>query len=120
MTITRCLCVLIALLLTCSQSAAKGGGRFGRGEDRYNSQHIESLPPEVREAVIRQCGGTARALHPFAHYADNLQTLVLHYEHFYCGAGGKYCGPSGCLRQVYGSSHGRYRLMRSYHTPEWE
>ena len=39
MTVTRCLCVLITLLLASSQSK---GGNFGRSEDRYNPQHIET------------------------------------------------------------------------------
>ena len=86
----------------------------GRSEDRYDPQHIESFLPELREAVIKKCD-TARALHPFASYTDNLQKVVLHFEHFYCNTGGSFCGPSGCLHQVYGSSHGRFRLMRSYY-----
>jgi len=75
---------MTALLLTCSQSLAKGGSYHM--EDRYNPQHIDSLPSEIRDALNRLCG-TPRALHPFAQYSDNLQTVVLHYEHFYCSTG---------------------------------
>jgi hypothetical protein len=113
----RCLVAIILVPLISVQSFAKGGSY--RSEDRYDPQHIESLPPEVRDAIFHECG-TPRALHPFAHYADNLQTVVLHYEHFYCSTGGTFCGPSGCLHQVYGSSHGHYRLIRSYYAPVGE
>ena len=33
-------------------------------EDRYNPQHIESLPPEIRHTIYHRCS-TPRALHPF-------------------------------------------------------
>jgi hypothetical protein len=111
----RFLLAFVVLSLISNQSFAKGGSL--RSEDRYNPDHIEVLPPEVRDAVKRQCG-TPRALHEFSHYTDNLQTVVLHYEHFHCSTGGTFCGPSGCLHQVYGSSHGHYKLLRSYYAPE--
>ncbi len=57
-----------------------------RSEDRYNPQHIESLPPEIREAVIHLCA-TPRAMHTFAGYIETPQKVVLHFEHFYCEAG---------------------------------
>jgi hypothetical protein len=115
---SRCVGVFFLVSLLNGQSFAKGGN-FGRGEDRYNPQHIESLPPEIRETIMRRCCAP-RALHEFARYTDNLQTVVLHYEHFYCSTGGTFCGPSGCLHQVYVSSHGRYRILRSYYAPEGE
>ena len=79
MTKTRCLWALAALLRTCSQSLAKGGSHHI--EDRYSPQHIDGLPSEIRGALNRLCGFPA-ALHPFAQFSDNLQTVVLHYEHF--------------------------------------
>jgi hypothetical protein len=109
MTKTRCLWALAALLRTCSQSLAKGGSHHI--EDRYSPQHIDGLPSEIRGALNRLCGSPA-ALHPFAQFSDNLQTVVLHYEHFCCSTGGTFCGPSGCLHQVYVSSHGHFRLLR--------
>jgi hypothetical protein len=52
----RYLCATIAVLLTCAQAFAKGGSM--RSEDRYNPQHIQSLSPEVRNAIMRMCGET--------------------------------------------------------------
>jgi hypothetical protein len=113
--VSRCFVAFVLLASLDSQLLAKGG--TVRNEDYYDPEHLNRLPPEVRDTVFHQCG-TARAMHPFAQYKDNLQTLVLHYEHFYCSTGGTYCGPSGCLHQVYGASHGHYRLLRSYYAPE--
>jgi hypothetical protein len=114
---SQCLVAFILVSLLGHPSFAKGGST--RSEDRYDPQHIESLPPEVRAAVVHLCG-TPRALHTFASYTENLQKVVLHFEHFYCVAGDGFCGPSGCLHQVYVSSHGHYKLLRSYFAPAGE
>jgi hypothetical protein len=43
--------------------------------------------------------------------------IVLHFEHFVCDGDGTYCTASGCLHQVYVSTDGHYRLLRSYYAP---
>src|SRR6516165_11676102 len=103
MVMTRCLCVVAVALLTCGQVSAKGGSL--RTEDRYNPQHIDSLPPEIRTSILRKCS-EPKALHPFASYFDNLKRVVLHFEHFLCDGDGTYCRPSGCLHQVWISKGG--------------
>jgi hypothetical protein len=113
---SRLLVACLVMLPFSNQSSGKGGGM--QSEDRYNPDHIESLPPEIRAAVIRQCG-TPKALHTFVSYSEN-QRVTLHFEHFYCGANDAFCRPSGCLHQVYVTSHGRYRLLRSYYAPAGE
>ena len=110
----RCLCTIIAVLVACTQSSAKGGGLHS--EDRYNPQHISSLPPEIRSAIYQRCS-TPEALHPFAGYFDNSKRIVLHFEHFYCDQRDAYCNNSGCLHQVWVSVDGHYRLMRNYYAP---
>ena len=114
MPMTRCLCALISLLLTTIQLSAKGGNYHT--EDLYNPQHIESLPPEIRNSILHRCG-TPKALHPFARYFDNSKRIVLHFEDFICDGDGTYCTASGCLHQVWVSTGGRYRLVRSYYAP---
>jgi len=42
---------------------------------------------------------------------------VLHFEHFVCDGDGTYCGPSGCLHQVWVLVRGHYHLVRSYYAP---
>ena len=54
---------------------AKDGGMHS--EDRYNPQHILSLPPEIRASVIHQCG-VPRALHDFAAYSDHYRICLLY------------------------------------------
>ena len=112
---SRFLFAVVLSSLCCSQSSAKGGNMSN--QDPYNAQYIEALPPEVRAALVHQCRGTPKALHNFASYTENLKRIVLHFEHFYCNSGGTFCGPSGCLNQIYVSSHGHYRLLRSYYSP---
>jgi hypothetical protein len=104
----------MAVLLMCAQSSAKGGGMHS--EDRYNPQHIENLPSEIRNAIIHRCN-TPRALHTFASYSENLHRIVLHFEHFYCDERNALCNASGCLHQVYFLAGGHYRLIRSYYAP---
>ena len=111
---SRFLFAFILSSLSCSQSSAKGGNMTN--QDPYNAQYIESLPPEVRAALIHQCRSTPKALHNFASYTENLKRIVLRFKYFYCNSGGTFCGPSGCLHQIYVSSHGHYRLLRSYYS----
>ena len=109
---------LMAVLLTCTQSSAKGGSV--RSEDRYNPQHIDGLPPEIRNAIYHKCS-TPRALHDFASYSENMHRIVLHFEHFYCDQHDSLCPNSGCLHQVFVSKGGRFRLLKSYYArPEDE
>jgi hypothetical protein len=110
---TRCFCALI-VLLTCSQALAKGGSYHM--EHRYNPQHIDGLPLEVRNSILHRCA-EPKALHPFASYFDNSRRIVLHFEHFLCDGDGTYCTSSGCLHQVWVSIGSHYRLVRSYYAP---
>jgi hypothetical protein len=106
---------LFAITGQASLAFARGGGLHS--EDRWNSQHIDGLPGEVRNAVARMCADS-RTEHQFAGYFQNSRVLVLHFEHFRCGDRGALCTQAGCLHQVYVSTGGRYRLLRSYYAPE--
>jgi hypothetical protein len=117
MTKTRCFWAMAGLLLTCSPSYAKGGNYHT--EDRYNPQHIESLPAEVRNSIFHRCA-EPKALHPFASYFDNSRRIVLHFEHLLCDGDGAYCSSSKCLHQVWVSVGDHYRLERSYYAPAGE
>jgi hypothetical protein len=110
----RFLMAVVAVSLASTPAFAKGGNM--RSEDRYDPQHIDGLPSDVRQQVLQRCPA-ALASHDFASFTDHLQKVVLHYERLYCGAE-TFCGPSGCLHQVYVSSGGHYRLRDSYFAPE--
>ena len=99
----------------CNQALAKGGSF--RTEDRYNPQHIEGLPSELRKAVMHKCS-TPKALHEFAQYSEHLGRITLHYEHFYCGERDSFCdGVPGAYMKSTFPQGGHYRLLRSYYAP---
>jgi hypothetical protein len=84
---SRYLLAFVLVPLISNQSFANGGSY--RSEDRYDPDHIESLPSEILDALIHRCG-TPNALHEFAGYTGNLQKVVLHFEHLYCSTGGPF------------------------------
>ena len=67
MIFARSFYILFALLMTCNSLSAKGGTY--RMEDRYNPQHIDNLPAEIRTSILRKCKDP-KALHPFAAFSD--------------------------------------------------
>jgi hypothetical protein len=110
--------IAIGLLATASLALpafARGGVHLL--DPAWNPQHISGLPAEVRNALAHMCG-ESQAEHQFASYSQNLQILVLHFEHLRCGNRGKLCTQAGCLHQVYTSKGGRYRLSRTYHASD--
>lgn len=110
----RYLYPLVALLLTCSELLAKGGTY--RMEDRYNPQHIDNLPAQIRSSILRKCSDP-KALHPFARHSNGSKTIELHFEHFVCDGNGRYCNSSGCLHQVWTLVRGHYHLTRTFYAP---
>jgi hypothetical protein len=114
----------VALLLGCDLVSAQArGGRVAPLEDRWNPQHIGGLPAEIREAIApyaRVCGAPLAAEHSFARYfqSGNAKLIGLHFEYLGCADRAAVCRPAGCLHQVYVSTGGRYRLLRSSYVPE--
>ena len=109
--------IAIGLLATTSQAPPA----FARGglhaEDRWNPQHIDGLPAEVRNTLAHMCGGS-RAEHQFAGYFHNSRVLVCISNTSAAVIAVPLCTQAGCLHQVYISTGGRYRLLRSYYAPE--
>jgi hypothetical protein len=92
-------------------------------EDPWNPQHISGLPAEIVNVIApfaRVCGGRLAAEHSFASYFQRGTTKLigLHFEHFSCPNRAAVCTAAGCLHQVYISTGGRYRLLRSSYVPE--
>jgi hypothetical protein len=90
---------------------------------RANPQHIDSLPAEIRSAIApyaRVCGGPLAAEHSFVRYfqSGTAKLIGLHFEHLRCSNRAAVCTAAGCLHQVYISTGGRYRLLRSSYVPE--
>ena len=113
-----------ALALGIVLMAVPATGRSGvASEDRWNPQHIDSLPPEIRSAIAHyshECGGPLAAEHMFATYFQKgpVRLIALHFEHLRCGDKVPVCSPKGCLHQIYISAGGIYRLMKSSNVPE--
>jgi len=108
----------IGLLATASlASPAFARGTLHLLDPAWNPEHIRGLPAEVRNALGHMCG-KQQAEHRFASYSQGSRVLVLHFEHFRCGDSRALCTQAGCLHQVYMSTGGHYRLLRSYYAPE--
>ena len=105
--------LLAASIGQASPAFARGGG-LHLLDPPLNPQHINGLPAEVRNALAHMCRD-AQAQHQFAAYSQNSQVLVLHFERLSCGDRVAHCTHAGCLHQVYVSTGGRYRLLRSYY-----
>jgi hypothetical protein len=116
------LAVSVALLLGTGFSSAQAKSALP-AEDRWNPQHIDGLPAEIRSAIApyaRVCGGPLAAEHSFVRYFQSGTTKLigLHFEHLRCSNREAVCTAAGCLHQVYISTGGRYRLLRSSYVPE--
>ncbi len=109
----------LILSLLCPTAGSAKGGTYGV-EDRYNPQHITSLPPEVRQIVVSKCK-EPRATHEFSSYRDGTAEIVLHYEHLLCELSNVYCTSNACLHEVYRRTlQGRYKLIRSFYVTQPE
>jgi hypothetical protein len=105
----------IVLLLLCNQPVVLARGSQVGHDDPWNSERIDRLPPEVRNAVIRMCRDPPLAGHYFATYTDNSRLMKLHFEDLHCGGQLRFCRGDTCLRQEYVSTGGHYRLKKSYY-----
>ena len=115
---------VIAALLVLAGSISASARSSMPADDRWNAQHIDALPPEVRNTIAsytRMCGGPLAAEHSFARYFQNgsVKLIGLHFENLRCGNRDSICRASGCLHQVYISrGGGPYRLWRSAYVSE--
>lgn len=107
--------MLLGFISHASLTFARGGPS---AEDRWNPEHINQLPTDIQNAIGRMCVKSPRAEHYFAIYFENSRLIVLHFEHFRCGDQRALCTQTGCLHQIYISTGGRYRLMKSYYGSE--
>ena len=113
-----------AALVVLAGSFSAGARSSMPADDRWNAQHMDALPPEVRNALAsytRMCGGPLAAEHSFARYLQNgtVKLIGLHFENARCGNRASICKTSGCLHQVYISrGGGPYRLLTSTYVPE--
>jgi len=105
----------IVLLLLCNPPPAFALGSQVTHDDPWNPEHVERLPPEVRNVVFHMCRAPPHAGHYFATYLDNSRFMKLHFEHLHCDGLARFCRGDSCLHQEYVSTGGHYRLMKSYY-----
>ena len=111
-------------LVVLAGSFSAGARSSMPADDRWNAQHIDALPPEIRNAIAsytRMCGGPLAAEHSFARYLQSgtVKLIGRHFENVRCGNRASICKASGCLHQVYISrGGGPYRLLTSTYAPE--
>jgi hypothetical protein len=110
-----CLPIAAGVVLALLQVEALARGSQVAHDAPWNSEHIERLPPEIRDAVSRMCTDTPRAGHYFATYLDHAHVVRLHFEHLHCEDRPRFCKDGGCLHQEYVSTGGHYRLIRNYY-----
>jgi hypothetical protein len=90
--------VSVALVLELGFISAQArGGRISL-EDRWNPQHINVLPVEIRSAIApyaRACGGALAAEHSFARYfqSGTAKLIGLHFEYLRCADRAAVCRP---------------------------
>jgi hypothetical protein len=73
---TRTLPIMVALsVVQCWTPQVFARGSQVVHDEPWNSEHIDRLPPEVRDAVIHMCGSPPRAGHYFATYLDHSQVV---------------------------------------------
>jgi hypothetical protein len=111
---SRAVTTAALLSFICQMSPAVSRGSAGPADHPWNPEHINRLPPEVRDAISHLCGPSLRAAQYFATYSENSRFLNLHFEHSQCPSQ-KVCTQAGCLHQVYVLTKGKYRLLRSYY-----
>jgi hypothetical protein len=105
----------ILLLVFCGQSGALARGSGFSHDEPWNAEHIDRLPPEVRNSVIHMCGVTPRAAHYFATYVDHAKIIKLHFEHFNCEGSQIYSHADRCLHEEFRLIGSHYQLARNYY-----
>jgi hypothetical protein len=83
----------VALFIGCGFLSAQARSSGTPPDDRWNPQHIGSLPAEIREAIApyaSRCGASLAAEHSFARYfqSGNAKLIGLHFEHLRCAGWG--------------------------------
>jgi hypothetical protein len=106
-------CVL--LLVACAQSSvlARSGGLSH--DSPWNPEHIDRLPPEIRDSVLHMCRTRPDAGHYFATYLDHARIVKLHFEQLNCEGRPMYREAGLCLREEFTLLGAHYRQTKSYY-----
>jgi len=107
-------CILLLAVFAQSSAFARAG-TFSHDEP-WNAEHINRLPPEVKNSVIHMCGVAPNAAHYFATYLADARIIKLHFEHFNCEGSQIYRHADRCLHEEFRLIGSHYQLARSYYS----
>ena len=102
--------VVGALLPSVHRMPAVSRGSTVNRDDPWNPQHIDDLPIEVREYIVRICHGPASAQHDFATYSPHEKRWRINLEYLRCNGLGKYRRGNQCLDVDFIEVGSRFRL----------
>ncbi|CCE01682.1 conserved exported hypothetical protein [Bradyrhizobium sp. STM 3809] len=109
--------ICLAIAAAFSQGAAIARGSAGSHDGPWNPDHIDQLPPDVRNEVLHSCPGHVQATHYFATYLDHAQRIRLHFENLRCD--GEPVGKRGdsCLHEEFVAFGAHHHPMKRYYAP---
>ena len=109
------LAIGLVLQVICFQGTATALGSSSSHDDPWNPDHVDRLPVDVRNAVLRICGGQGRAAHYFATYLNHARTVRLHYENLRCNGEQSFRRGDSCLHEEFVALGTHYRLAKHYY-----
>ncbi|HBP84642.1 MAG: hypothetical protein CL533_21785 [Afipia sp.] len=115
---------LLFLLATCLlievaffQGLAVALGSSSSHDEPWNPDHIDRLPPDVRNVLLHSCRGRIQAAHYFATYLDHARTVRLHFENLRCDGEQRFKRRDSCLHEEFVAFGAGHRLMKRYYAP---
>lgn len=101
------------------QGTALALGSSSSHDEPWNPDHVDRLPPDIRNAVLHSCRGRIQAAHYFATYLDHARTVRLHFENLRCDGELRFKRGDSCLHQEFVAIGARHRLAKRYYAP-WD
>jgi hypothetical protein len=90
---------------------ARGGGLPHDGP--WDAEHVDRLPPDVRNLVFHMCGVRPSAARYFATYLDDARIIRLHFEYFNCEGTQAHHDAGRCLHEEFALTGSHYRLTKN-------
>jgi hypothetical protein len=102
----------ICVLILCQVPASPKGSGGSNKHDPYDSQHIDTLPLEVREYIASICKGASAAQHDFATYSPGEKRWRINLEYLRCKGLAKYRRGNQCLDVDFVAVGSHFHLAR--------
>ena len=105
--------LMLALpILLSSELPAVSKSSIGRNDGPWNSDHIDSLPSEVRQYIAGICRGPASAQHDFATYLPSEKRWRINLEYLHCEGLGAFRRGNQCLDVDFVGDGSHFHLAR--------